>query len=286
MWSTRTFSPPASNGTGEPAMHRDIARTIADVSATSVRRARYSARMRLATMPTLYLPIARWHYRDVADRVVGPDTELVIDGFQRSANTFASIAFEISQPRRCSTAHHLHAASQIVSAARLQVPCLLLVRDPVDAVISQLQRVPQVTPHQALANWSRFHERVVPYREQVVIAGFREVTTDFGAVIAAVNARFGTTFTCFEHTDANVRRVFDLMDARNRERYGTLREDMVPRPSTVRGARQDEVRAKVESPSTAKARRRAYETYAEFMHGSVGGRARRPDRVLKEDRLD
>lgn len=44
------------------------------------------------------LPISRWHYRGVEDRVVGPDTELVIDGFQRSANTFASIAFEISQP--------------------------------------------------------------------------------------------------------------------------------------------------------------------------------------------
>ena len=142
--------------------HRGVARDIGGVSATLVRRVRYSARMQLSTRPALYLPIARWHYRGVEDRVVCPDTELVIDGFQRSANTFASIAFEISQPRPRSTAHHLHAASQIVAAARMHIPCILLVRDPVDAVISHLQRVPRVTPRQALTNWTRFHERVLP----------------------------------------------------------------------------------------------------------------------------
>ncbi len=246
-----------------------MARDIAGVSAILVRRARYSARMQLSTRPALYLPIARWHYRGVEDRVVGPDTELVIDGFQRSANTFASIAFEISQPRRRSTVHHLHAASQIVAAARMHIPCILLVRDPVDAVISHLQRVPQITPRQALMNWSRFYERVLPYREQVVVACFHDVTTDYGAVLREVNERYGTSFACFEHTEANVRSVFDLMEQRNRQRYGMLREDMVPRPSRVRRTRRDEVRARVESASTASVRRRAREAYAELMQTSL-----------------
>ena len=154
--------------------------------------------------------MARLRYRGVSDRVVGPDTDLVIDGFQRSGNTFAVIAFEISQPRPYATAHHLHAAAQIIASARHDVPCLLLVRDPVEAVISHLQREPRVTPRQALTNWSLFHERVLPYRDQFVLGDFREVTTDYGNVIRAVNDRFQTAFVPFEHTDANVQTVFGL----------------------------------------------------------------------------
>ena len=103
-------------------------------------------------------------------------------------NTFAVIAFEISQPRPYATAHHLHAAAQIIASARHHVPCLLLVRDPVEAVISHLQREPRVTPRQALTNWSVFHERVLPCRDHFVLGDFREVTTDYGNVIRAVNA--------------------------------------------------------------------------------------------------
>ena len=109
------------------------------------------------------------------------------------------------------------------------------------------------------------------------MAGFQDVTTDYGAVLREVNERYGTRFACFEHTEANVRRVFDLMEQRNRERYGTLREDMVPRPSAARRARRDEVRARVESPSTATIRRRAYGAYAELMQVSLGER-KAPDR--------
>lgn len=246
-------------------MGRGVARTIAQSSDVWLRRARYSVRARISGSPALYPPMARLRYRGVSDRVVGPDTELVIDGFQRSGNTFAVIAFEISQPRPYAMAHHLHAAAQIIASARHNVPCLLLVRDPVEAVISHLQREPRVTPRQALTNWSLFHERVLPYRDHYVLGDFREVTTDYGNVIRAVNDRFQTAFVPFEHTDANVQTVFGLIEEQNRARFGSIVEDKIPRPSPEREAKRDQVRQRVESPRTSAVRKRAYEAYSELV---------------------
>jgi hypothetical protein len=240
----------------------EVAHTIVESADVWLRRARYSVRTHISGSPALYLPLVRLRYRGVTDRVVGPDTDLVIEGFQRSGNTFAVIAFEVSQPRPYATAHHLHAAAQIIASARHGVPCLLLVRDPIETVVSQLQREPRVTPRQALTNWSLFHERVLPYRDDFVIGDFHDVTTDYGRVIKAVNHRFETEFAPFEHTEANVEKVFGLIDEQNRARFGRIAEDKVPRPSAEREAKRDQVRREVESPRTSALRKRAYEAYA------------------------
>ena len=43
-------------------------------------------------------------------------TELVIEAFPRSANTFATVAFQLSQPAPVRVAHHLHAPAQVTEA--------------------------------------------------------------------------------------------------------------------------------------------------------------------------
>jgi len=79
---------------------------------------------------------ARGHRARAVDRA----TELVIEGFARSGNTFAVAAFSLAQPRPVRLAHHLHAPAQVLLAARMGIPCIVLVRDPVDAVASRLIR--------------------------------------------------------------------------------------------------------------------------------------------------
>lgn len=90
----------------------------------------YTVRAVLSAHPSVYIPFARRKYRDVPNMLVESDTELVIEGFERSGNTFAVVAFETAQPRPVKTAHHLHAAAQVVSAVRMGVPTLLLIRPP------------------------------------------------------------------------------------------------------------------------------------------------------------
>ncbi len=227
-----------------------------------LRQLSYGLRAVVSVSPTLYLPIARRRYRrDTEDRIVERDTELVIDGFQRSGNTFSVVAFETAQERPVRIAHHLHAAAQIVAAVRLNVPTLVLIREPADSVLSHMIREPGISAKMALSNWIRFYEAVLPFMDRVVVGDFPDITSDFGSVISRINARFGTTFTGFEHTEENVARCFELIEARNREHYGALAETKVPRPSAERDRIKAELMGEYEANRLAPLRARSSEIY-------------------------
>lgn len=93
-------------------------------------RAQYHTRTALSAHPGVFLPFVRYRHRRGDTRVVRSDTELVIDGFQRSGKTFAVVASELAQRRRVVVAHHVHAAAQIHEAVKLRVPTILLIRTP------------------------------------------------------------------------------------------------------------------------------------------------------------
>jgi hypothetical protein len=177
-------------------------------------RLRHLARMRLSEHPFLYLPLARRRYPGPSPEVIGPATELVIDGFTRSATTFAVYAFQLAQDRPVRLAHHLHAPAQLVEAARRGIPAIALIREPEGALLSQVIQEPDVTLPVALLSYSRFYERLMPFRSRLVVGRFDEVTTDMGAVIRRVNAHFGTSFEPFVPTAGNVQACLELMSER------------------------------------------------------------------------
>ena len=146
--------------------------------------------------------------------VVTPHTELVVDGYTRSATTYAVYAFQLAQTKPVRMAHHLHAPAQIVAAARWGVPTILLVRDPEGAVLSQVVREPGVTVRDALVSWRRFYQTALRCRDAYVVGEFGRVTADIGRVIRDVNGRFGTSFEEFDRTEENERQVLDLMSER------------------------------------------------------------------------
>lgn len=187
----------------------------AATSPTRFRRARHLLRTRVCESPTLYLPFARRKYPGPSPEVIGPDTELVIDGYTRSASTFAVYALQLAQPRPVRLAHHLHAPAQLVEAARRHVPALLVIREPRGAVLSQVVREPDVTVHNALVAYCRFHARLLGCRTQLVVGEFGEITHDFAAVIDRLNRRFGLTLARFEHTEQNLTDCFELVARRD-----------------------------------------------------------------------
>src|SRR4051794_35640317 len=81
--------------------------------------------------PRLSLPLARHRTKNgiAADRT----TDIVIEGFPRSGNTFAVVAFRLAQSRAMQVAHHLHIPAQLLWADRVGMPSMVLVRNPVDA---------------------------------------------------------------------------------------------------------------------------------------------------------
>src|SRR6185312_10906879 len=67
---------------------------------------RHVVRSRVSEHPKLYLPLARLRHPGPSPKVVSNDTELVIDGYTRSACTFAVYAFQLAQqaPRHANRA--------------------------------------------------------------------------------------------------------------------------------------------------------------------------------------
>jgi hypothetical protein len=167
--------------------------------------------------------------------VVNRHTAVVIEGFPRSANTFAVNAFIVAQDRPVAVGHHLHTAGHVLEAVRLGVPAIVLLRKPQDALASLLVRQPSVSVTRAAAAYARFYRDVQPVRHGFVIGEFATVTTDFGSVIRALNDRFGRGFSEFEHSAANVARCFGRIEEVSRQRTGgTVSEDVVARPSNDR----------------------------------------------------
>jgi hypothetical protein len=178
------------------------------------RRIRHRVRTLVSEHPSAYLPFARLKYPGPSPRVIGPDTAVVIDGYTRSASTFAVYAFQLSQSRPVRVAHHLHAPAQLIEAARRGLPTLMVIREPRGALLSQLVREPDVDLLEALYSYRRFHTSLMGYRDAFVVADFVQVTGDFGAVVGQMNEKYGTTFGRFSGTPSEVSRCMHLIERR------------------------------------------------------------------------
>jgi len=115
--------------------------------------------------------------------LVNKDTDIVIEGFGGSGNTFLLRAFMLPQLLPYSVAHHAHTPSQIIRGANLKIPVILIVRNPKDAV-----RSPDI--ESSLCN--------------VVVIEFGKAIKDFGVAIAEVNRVYNKNFNIFSPTAENI----------------------------------------------------------------------------------
>lgn len=199
--------------------------------------------------------------------VTTEDTEIVIEGFPRSGNTYAYAAFCLAQARPVDVAHHVHGTAQVSLALRFGVPVMVLVREPRDAVTSLVVRDPCVDVEAALLQYLQFYQCMRAVRERVVVAPFDEVTNDFGAVIERVNTRFGSRFCLYEHTEENealVREAIDRLDmADSRDARGN--ELRVARPTAAKAARREEILRAFDTANASALLRDASGVYREFL---------------------
>ncbi len=133
---------------------------------------------------------------------VSREANLVIEAYPRSANTYAYHAFMLAN-EELKVAHHLHAPAQVIAGIRLGIPTLVTIRRAEDAVSSFVLRHPVVGVKQALRSWLRFHRRIEPVCESIVIATFDQVVSNLGDVTRKINEKFNTQFCHYEKTAAN-----------------------------------------------------------------------------------
>jgi len=161
-------------------------------------------------------------------------SELVIEGFPRSANSWTVVAFREAQAREPRIAHHRHAEAQVLAGVRRGLPVLVLIRRPEEAIRSLVFRHPENEPGRALERWLAFYGAVKRVRAGVVIATFEQATQDLGAVVTRLNARFGCDYALPPATEEYRAHVFATLDEEN---SGEARFAGVPDPR--RSEKQD-----------------------------------------------
>jgi hypothetical protein len=240
---------------------------VAGASGDLGRRGRelsYRTRYLLNAYPAVYMPMGRLRHRGRPEYLVERDTELVIEGCGRAGSTFAVLAFASAQPRPVKTAHHTHAAAQVITAVRWGIPTLVIVRPPLDSALAHMARR-DISARPTLVSWIRFHRRLLPVRDGLVAVSFADMTADFGAVTERVNEAFGTSFGVFEHTPENEAAVFTAIEGRNRDRWGEQmtaeRARSLARPTPERTALKQRRRAELDAPELAGLRAEADDLY-------------------------
>jgi hypothetical protein len=138
-------------------------------------------------------------------------TGLVIEGFPRSANSYARVAFQLANPgiEVCS---HTHSYRTVTRAVALDIPAIVLIRDPEQVVASSLQYQDGVPPSLVIKQYRKFHQHVARIPpDRLVLGDYEEVIRDFGSIIARCNAVLGTGFDPYQPSPESEAKIRDVL---------------------------------------------------------------------------
>ncbi len=151
--------------------------------------------------------------------MVTRDTLITIEGYPRSANTYAVYAFRYANKIPWSQiAHHLHVQAQVIRSIQYKIPVILLIRHPLEAVRSLVVRHDFIPVNEALEDYCRFYTDLYQFQEGFIVAPFDAAIKHFGKITEQVNNRFQTCFTVYpSQNKAADMAVMQEIDKRNRQ---------------------------------------------------------------------
>ncbi|RMH64312.1 MAG: hypothetical protein D6677_05150 [Calditrichaeota bacterium] len=211
----------------------------------------YSLQNRVGRHDYYYLLFAR---RFPFNRMgVSPETGIVIEGFPRSANSYAVVAFKLVNPD-VPIGHHLHVPIQLIRAVRFHIPAILVLRAPEEAVASFMVFQGSYNADVYIREYIRFHTSLLPYKDHILVASFETITGDMNTVIDALNQRFGTRFKILDDPEKQEETIFHKLQEVNARFFGKAAHKSMY-PDASRNAQKALAQRKVlQSPFLVEAR--------------------------------
>jgi hypothetical protein len=173
---------------------------------------------KLEFFPLLYVQIA-YNYLSYSkgdkNRATNASTDICIEGFPRSSNSFVAKAFRHLNGKNIVIATHLHSAANVIVSVRNKKPTLVLIRDPMESIVSLYTLEVQYNKNFKLSDntvkcmmeknlkwYISFYEKLMKYKNYLVIASMKDTTSDINRVIEKVNRKFNRSFkTCPDHNE-------------------------------------------------------------------------------------
>jgi hypothetical protein len=225
------------------------------------------AREVLARSPWLYCAAARAR-RGRNRSIVGQNTDLLVEGFPRSGNTFAVAWLALALPD-LRVASHVHHPAHVRRAQQLGVPALVVIRPPRDSVLSNLVYRPDADPAQLLDGWLAFHDPAVLRHAGTFLTTFAAVTGDMGAEWARVGAASGIRDVV--RTAPRESEVLELVQTWGDRRFGGVPDHRVARPTSQRAQDKLAAGARLDAAGVEAGLAAAQARYEELVGADDGG---------------
>ncbi|WP_170518243.1 hypothetical protein [Ruegeria atlantica] len=128
---------------------------------------------------------------------VTPKSDLVIEGYPRSANTYLHRIVRAAGPKGLRIANHVHRPQQISMAVRYGIPCFILFRHPLDCIASYLVREPDLEVADSLKQYIGFAQTTLAHNSapQIHIVTFDGVIEDAANISSAILQKIGHDVT-------------------------------------------------------------------------------------------
>lgn len=180
--------------------------------------------------------------------LVKEDTDLLIDGFPRSANTFAYVFIELTQPVK-KLAHHVHLPVQYYRSIKFKSPAVLLIRNPVDAAVSMFIRRPTYFPYFIFLYYYLFHKKISKIKNAILIVKFEDVISDPNLIIRKLRSKGYSGFDEVELTQNLMEKIIKRVDELDmiNQNDSEIKNHTVARPTEYRKIISEKIREELSS---------------------------------------
>lgn len=143
-----------------------------------------------------------WHRKRFPGFAATPETDLIVEGFPRSGNSFFEASLNLCETGdQLRVAHHVHAPTHVRYGVKNHIPTVVLIRDPIDAVASLLNMEPETHTSPAwqelhLRQYIRYYRVVEQLLDRLILIPFDLIRSDFGEVVRRINERADLCITC------------------------------------------------------------------------------------------
>lgn len=233
--------------------------------APRVRRGLRRIRRLLGDSP-IFLPIVLRATPLGTSRRIRPSTQIVVEGFPRSGNTYAAFVMRylLNDSSGAVVASQVHTPSQVRLAVARSVPTLVVIRRPDDAVSSLLVAAPHVSARSALNEWIHHYEILLPLAEQFVVASLPELISDMPMVLRRLTDRFGPLVDVARWTAESTAVVHDAMVTHHHDTHAG-EPTTAPWPMEHRLVMHGTAQRQLTDPLLAGLRRRADTIFAMYL---------------------
>ncbi len=177
----------------------------------TLRNAWFATRYVLGSHTATY-PLLRFAPAPYARVMVEKGMDACIDALPRSANTFGGTAFLRRNPN-VRLAHHMHLPEQVARAVRLEVPCVVLLRDPLSTLTSLVIAGENDLSHDlAFRVYIDYYRRIARLRDRIALCTFEEVLDDPAVIARRLNDFCGTNFDTDPFDAAAKQEIVELLE--------------------------------------------------------------------------